>query len=444
MTGGMLHVERVRYLLRSPASVLASMAAVLPIAYVGYDVAGGPATSLWVICVAVVGALRVGLWHRARDQRITPANSWIWLTVFSIGLLLSAGLWATPAVLVLNQPVSIEVTALYACALAAIVAGSMFSLASWRRCFLPFVAIAGGLPVVCFLLSEAELARIVGVMGTAYLAAVVAWGLSVCRMVVEAIQLRVENIRLASEVGLAREQADEIDRLRHEGFASLSHELRTPLNAIFGFGQAIEEELWGKVGNERYKEYAHNIVQAGRHLEFLIEEAMDLSRMQSGRVTLEEREFDIGELARDCETLVADRAHGKDLTLRLDVPTGLPRIYGDPIKIRQIVINLLSNAVKFTPTGGRITMTVAIGEDGWLEICVSDTGPGIPADDLQRVMEPFVRGGGVEAHAVEGLGLGLALSRALAELHGGTLELSSRVGEGTNAHLRLPRARLRQ
>jgi signal transduction histidine kinase len=112
-------------------------------------------------------------------------------------------------------------------------------------------------------------------------------------------------------LAMARDQAYEIDKARHEGFAGLSHELRTPLNAIIGFGQAIEEELWGAIGNLKYRDYAHNIVHAGRHLEILIQEAMDLSRLESGRIVLDEREVDLAELIGDCETLVAERALAK-------------------------------------------------------------------------------------------------------------------------------------
>jgi two-component system cell cycle sensor histidine kinase PleC len=438
-----LDTERVRYLYRSPASILASTFAAVILAYVSEAAAGRAATVAWLVAIALVAGYRLALWRRARQRRITTVNHGDWALAFEAGVAASGLLWAVPSVLLVAGPVPLESTALYAAILGALAAGAVFTFAVWWRCFIVYFLLVTAPAVAALLLSGEPAARTIGLVSLPYLGAVVVWARVVARTLIAGETLRLENYALASDLAMAREHAREIDRTRHEGFASLSHELRTPLNAIIGFGQAIEAELWGPIGNARYTEYARNIVHAGEHLDILIQQAMDLSRMESGRVTLEEQNVPIADLATNCEALIADRARAQDLTLTVDVESGLPQLFCDPSKIRQIIINLLSNSVKFTPAGGRIDLTIRRTQDRGLDIAVSDTGFGIAPEEMKRVMEPFVRGDHAQVRASEGLGLGLALSRTLAELHGGTLSLTSTLGEGTTARLLLPRERLR-
>jgi|GEM_PF-707408 len=438
-----LDTERVRYVFRSPAAVLASTIAAFLIAYLGAEHAGQDVALAWIAAVSVVAGARLLLWDRARRRRITNANYRFWLLLLEIGAIASAILWSVPALLLFTGPVPAEVLAFYTASLAALMAGAVFTFAIWRRVFLSYVLLITLPTAAVMVTSGNELALIIGLAGLPYMMAVVAWGRVVGGSLIEGINLRLENYALASDLAIVRERARELDRTRHEGFASLSHELRTPLNAIIGFGQAMEAELWGPIGSARYKEYARNIVHAGEHLDILIQEAMDLSRLETGRITLEESDASLDEMAATCESLVAERARAKGQTLTVSVEPGLPPVYCDPSKVRQIVINLLSNAVKFTPQDGRIALRIERVSDGGVEIAVSDTGYGIPPEELKRVMEPFVRGDHAKIRAEEGLGLGLALSRTLAELHGGTLTLTSTLGDGTTAHLYLPRERLK-
>lgn len=438
-----LDTERVRYLYRSPASVLASTFAAGVLAYVGAEAAGPIFAFEWFACVLAVAGLRLYGWWRARGRRITSLNYARWRLLFEVGVLLSALLWAAPAVVLLVAPPPLDAVALYVATVGALAAGAVFSFAVWWRIFLVYLILVVVPAIVCLLLSDLAIAPTIGIAAIPYVVAVAIWGRVVASMLVEGIELRLENYALASDLAIARDHARELDRTRHEGFASLSHELRTPLNAIIGFGQAIEAELWGPIGNRRYVEYASNIVHAGEHLDGLIGQAMDLSRLESGRITLEEQDVAIADLAADCEALIAARAASQDLTFTVQVEDGLPPLRCDPSKVRQIVINLLSNAVKFTPSGGRIMLSIGRTLEGELDVAVSDTGFGITSEELKRVMEPFVRGDHAHVRASDGLGLGLALSRTLAELHGGSLALTSTPGEGTTAHLYLPKARLR-
>ncbi len=438
-----LNTERVRYLYRSPASMLASTFAAVVLAYVGIDAVGPVPALTWMAVHVLVACARVYVWSLARRRRITGGNHRAWARAYEIGALTSATIWAVPSLLLLSGGMPLDAVTLYAACIAALGAGSVFSFAIWWRCFVGYLAIVVVPPVVGFLASDEPVLRTIGVVGIPYFGAVAAWGRVVSRTLVESISLRLENYALAGDLAMAREHARELDRTRHDGFASLSHELRTPLNAIIGFGQAIEAELWGPIGNKRYIEYASNIVHAGEHLDILIGQAMDLSRLETGRITLEEEVVPLAELAATCEALIAERASSQGLTMTVTVDPGLPPLRCDPSKIRQIIINLLSNAVKFTQSGGRISLAIRLAPDGGLDIAVSDTGFGISPEELKRVMEPFVRGDHAQVRASEGLGLGLALSRTLAELHGGSLVLTSTVGEGTTAHLYLPEERLR-
>ncbi|MCR9070459.1 MAG: HAMP domain-containing histidine kinase [Alphaproteobacteria bacterium] len=438
-----LDTERVRYLYRSTASVLASTFAAVVLAYIGADVVGPSLAYGWLACVVVVSALRIYAWFASRGRRINSLNYGQWLLYFETGVLMSALLWAAPAILLVISDPPLETIALFTAMIGALAAGAVFSFAIWPRIFLIYLGLVVGPAIVGLILSDQFFARTIGIAAIPYAGAVVIWGRVVARMLIEGIGLRLENYALASDLAMARDHAREIDRTRHEGFASLSHELRTPLNAIIGFGQAIEAELWGPISNRRYVEYASNIVHAGEHLDNLIGQAMDLSRLESGGISLEEQDVAIAALASDCEALIAARAKSQGLTLTVEVEEGLPLVRCDPSKVRQIIINLLSNAVKFTPTGGRILLSIRRTLDGELDIAVSDTGLGISREELKRVMEPFVRGDHAQVRASEGLGLGLSLSRTLAELHGGSLSLNSTLGEGTTAHLYLPEARLR-
>jgi PAS domain S-box-containing protein len=241
-----------------------------------------------------------------------------------------------------------------------------------------------------------------------------------------------------SELRAARNEAELTSKVKADFLANVSHELRTPLNAIIGFSEVISDETFGPVGVEKYLEYAHDIHESADHLLAVVNDILDLSKIEAGRATLVLEDVDAAELVDSCLRLIHGRAAEARLQLRHQVDPTLPKLRVDALKIKQILINLLSNAIKFTRSGGTVTIHVAAMPDGGVSFAVSDTGIGIAEQDMAKAIETYGR---IESDAdqrVEGTGLGLPLAKALAELHGGELDIESRAGKGTTVEVRLP------
>ena len=236
----------------------------------------------------------------------------------------------------------------------------------------------------------------------------------------------------------ARSAAEDANAAKSVFLATMSHELRTPLNAILGFSELIRDQAFGPVGTERYAEYAGDIHASGRHLLDLITAILDISKIEAGKLELDLHRVFLRQALEQCLHFVAPRAESGGLILAGELGETLPDICADERAVRQMVLNLLSNAVKFTPAGGRVTLRAAADGPGWVEIAVVDSGIGIPEDQLDRVLRPFEQLDNSYTRGAGGTGLGLALVKALADLHGGTFHLASAVGHGTTASIRLP------
>jgi signal transduction histidine kinase len=248
--------------------------------------------------------------------------------------------------------------------------------------------------------------------------------------------LAIQNARLFREIEEKSKQIEAANRHKSEFLANMSHELRTPLNAIIGFSEVLQERLFGEL-NEKQAEYTDDILTSGRHLLSLINEILDLSKVEAGRMELELATFDLPLAIDNARTFVRERAATHGITLDVTVDERLGDIIGDERKIKQILLNLLSNAVKFTPEGGRIEIS-ARQTDGSVEISVSDTGIGIAAEDQPKVFEEFRQVGSDYVHKVEGTGLGLTLAKKFVELHGGRIWVESEVGKGSSFTFTLP------
>ncbi len=247
--------------------------------------------------------------------------------------------------------------------------------------------------------------------------------------------------RLVRQLVEARDRAEEASRTKSEFLANMSHELRTPLNAVIGFSEILKDELLGPLGHPKYVEYAGDIHDSGMHLLRIINDMLDLAKMEAGQLRLREQTVDVAELCRGCVRLLQVPAEAAGLALETELPHALPAVRGDEVRLKQVLVNLLSNAVKFTPAGGRVRLRAEAGARG-LVLAVSDTGVGMRAEDIPVALERF---GQIE-HGMErrqpGTGLGLPLSRHLVELHGGRLEIDSRVGFGTTVRVILPPERV--
>lgn len=254
---------------------------------------------------------------------------------------------------------------------------------------------------------------------------------------------REEADRYTTMARVAMQRAEEANRTKTEFLANMSHELRTPLNAIIGFSEVIEHEILGKAAsNPKYVGYARDINSAGGHLLNVINDILDIAKIEVGRLELDEEIFDLEKILESCIKMLSEYAEKSGVKLARSTPAPLPAFKGDEKKFKQIVLNLLSNAIKFTPEGGSVTLEAQCEADGALRVAVIDTGIGIVAEDLAKVMAPFMQVESVHSRKYEGTGLGLPISRALTELHGGELSLTSEIEAGTTITLRFPESRV--
>lgn len=262
------------------------------------------------------------------------------------------------------------------------------------------------------------------------------------------ITARSEKDALIAELETAKANSDEARRRAEESnlaksrfLATMSHELRTPLNAILGFSDVMANELMGPHGVAAYRDYANDIHASGEHLLNIINEILDLSRVEAGRYELREEAIHLGAIAEECRHMLQMRAKAKSILVTAEIDPSLESLWADEKAVRQICLNLLSNAIKFTPQNGEVKITVGRDGQGGQKIEVSDTGPGIPEKELPLVLESFGRGSLAIKTAEQGTGLGLPIVKGLIDLHGGTLDLQSKLREGTRVIVRFPAAR---
>ncbi len=263
------------------------------------------------------------------------------------------------------------------------------------------------------------------------------------------LEYRADKDHLIAELETANASSDEARRraeaanlAKSRFLATMSHELRTPLNAILGFSEIMKDEVLGQMHNKTYRSYADDIHGSGQHLLNLINEILDLSRIEAGRHELHEESLYLDDVVEECATMMNVRAKAKSVALHHTHEPGLPRVWADERAIRQVVLNLLSNAVKFTPVGGDVRIMVGTTPDGGQHVSIRDSGPGIPEDEIPTVLEAFGQGSHAIKSAEPGTGLGLSIVQALVSMHDGRFALKSKPGEGTEVTVTLPRARI--
>ena len=248
--------------------------------------------------------------------------------------------------------------------------------------------------------------------------------------------LAIQNAQLFQEIEEKSRQLEIADRHKSEFLASMSHELRTPLNAVIGFSEVLLDRMFGEL-NPKQDEYLQDILSSGRHLLSLINDILDLAKIEAGRMELEVADFHLPQAIDNAITLIRERAARRAITLEIEIDPRLGEIKGDERKVKQVLLNLLSNAIKFTPEGGRVGVQAGLA-DGFAEISVVDTGVGIAPEDHEVVFEEFRQVGSDYAKKNEGTGLGLTLARRFVELHGGKIWVKSQLGHGATFTFTLP------
>ncbi len=247
------------------------------------------------------------------------------------------------------------------------------------------------------------------------------------------------SAELAHAAMLAAEAAN---RAKTEFLANMSHELRTPLNAIIGFSEMIATDTAGPVADSKSQDYARDINNSGQHLLQLINDILDLTKIEAGRLDLKDEMVDLEMIIESCLSMVKTRAERGGLNIERRLPETACMLLADERKLKQIILNLLSNAVKFTPEGGTVTIAVSAAPDTGCVIRVADTGIGMARDDIPRALSPFTQVDGGISREYEGTGLGLSITQALVELHGGVLGIDSDLGAGTTVTVSLPAERV--
>lgn len=250
--------------------------------------------------------------------------------------------------------------------------------------------------------------------------------------------------RKEAEIALinAKDQAEAANRAKSDFLANMSHELRTPLNAIIGFAEVMSNETLGPIGSPRYQQYASDISGSGTHLLGIINDLLDLSKIEAGRMALDESDVDIRAVLEQVRQLVQERAEAAGLSFTIDAPAGLPLLRADATKVKQVLLNVIGNAVKFTPDGGHVSIDVSLTPERSLRLEVSDSGIGMTENEINVAVSRFGQVQGRMTRSHEGAGLGLPLAVSLVELHEGMLTIHSRPGEGTVIVIEFPRERL--
>jgi PAS domain S-box-containing protein len=260
--------------------------------------------------------------------------------------------------------------------------------------------------------------------------------------IVSVVRDVTDRIRYEAALCEAKAQAEAANRAKSAFISVMSHELRTPLNAVIGFADLMLNEVPGPLIDERHRSYVSNIHDSGIHLLKIINDMLDLSKAEAGKLVLNEEVFDVAASVRRAVRFIKPQSDKAGVSITADLPANFLLLQGDENKVDQVLLNLLSNAVKFTPRGGQISVTTRSGVQSGLSITVSDDGLGIAPDDVNRVFEPFAQIDSSLSRQQEGTGLGLPIVKAMIELHQGTVELNSTLGQGTDVTITFPPTRL--
>ncbi len=394
-----------------------------------------PAFVAMAMIFQIAATAQIYAWasHRRRSRPSEVKDTTVtrlfgWAVVY--GLLW--GLFTTTLVVSVPDP---EVDLLVFSMIAGMAAGGTIMMYCIPAAMIAFLACAMLPPWAAVAVSGDRMAPGIVAYAVLYFALLMVAGFNGYQTFVKNVRLRVQNAELAYK-------AEAANRAKSRFLANMSHELRTPLNAIIGFAEVIHNQFKGPVGNPQYVDFARSIHESGRHLVGIINDILDLSKVEAGKADLDEDVTHVAALIEHAVSLMRQSIDTAQLRLEIQVEQGLPDVLVDARKINQVLLNLISNAVKFTPADGRIQITGRRAADGGVELVVADTGSGIAQDELADVLKPFIQSRDAERLRVQGTGLGLPLADQLMKLHGGTLTLTSTRGIGTSVTVHIPHARM--
>jgi two-component system cell cycle sensor histidine kinase PleC len=406
--------------------------------------------AIWAALVLAIHLLMIVFCRRFAQLPASDVSIRLWTQRFVLAEILASVAWGAILIGVSLFDRSDSGAEIFQFATMVIVISIVTSLAST----VPMAAAAGTVPVTLTLIalfaSRGEflfVALSIMALGAQFFFLVLATRLHSAQLTM--LEYRAEKDLLIAELGTAKAISDESRRRAEEAnlaksrfLATMSHELRTPLNAILGFSEVMMNEVLGPVANSSYKEYVGDIHESGQHLLNLINEILDLSRIEAGRQELSEEPVHLAHLVAECHKLLQLRAINKKITILEQFERDMPRIWADERAVRQVVLNLLSNAIKFTPSGGEIVLKVGWTNGGGQYASVRDNGPGIPPEEIPIVLSSFGQGSLAIKSAEQGAGLGLPIVQALMRMHGGTFDFKSKLREGTEAIVSFPRSRV--
>ena len=356
------------------------------------------------------------------------------------GTAISSALWGLAMIFLF--PVDSFVHQVFLCFVAAgMGAGAVATLAPVPLAFHVYVF---GLmaPLILRLIGVGDSLHIVmAVMGGVYVGVLALVGSNVNRTLVRSLRLRYENFDLIERLDAARRAAEDANRSKSEFLANMSHELRTPLNAILGFAEVLRDGRVGAVDAARQRQYVDDIHASGAHLLRLINDILDLSKAEAGKLEAKDTRVEVPQLIENCVRMMGPDARRGRIDVKVSVPEGMMAVRADDKMMHQVLLNLLSNAIKFTPPEGKVEIS-ARADDSGLTIAVIDTGVGMSPTDTPKALEVFGQVDNAFNRRHAGTGLGLPLVRRLVELHGGSFVLTSQIGKGTTALVKLPAARL--